>query len=461
MHNLHSETLQPEMEISNQEYGYELSPEFEYNEFENEAEGNYELSPEFETSYETGNYETYEMELAHELMEVTNEAEFFDWVKSTAKKAAGVASGFIDSPTGQQAVATLSNIAQKTLPKAGAAGGSWLGKKGGEALGGAIAGAFTEGAGAPIGKAIGGWAGSKLGAWGGEKAGQWAADRVPAFVRFTSDTIRNLANEVASKGPRASVKSSVVKAASKHYPIILQVKGTLHARKVQNGMDKEYENEYNGEYGMQGETYGEISNMEGTFNEVTEMELASELLTLQSEAELDQFLGKLFKKAVGAVKSFAKSGVGKALGGVLKKVAKTALPIAGKALGTFVAPGIGTAVGGALGNAASNLFELELEGLSAEDREFELARAYVRFAGNAARRAAQMPNMHPGRAAQSAVVQSARRFAPGLLNRRSRQYRPRYASYKSNTYNDYSEPTASQNNGTWFREGDQIILQGV
>jgi uncharacterized protein (DUF697 family) len=457
MHNLHNEFLQPEMEIPNQEYGYELFPEFEYNEFENEAEGNYELSPEFETSYEAnyeGSYETYEMELAHELMEVTNEAEFFDWVKNTAKKAAGVASGFIDSSTGQKATATLTNIAQKTLPKAGATGGAWLGKKGGEAVGGAIAGALTEGAGAPIGKAIGGWAGGKLGAWGGEKAGQWAADRFPAFVRFTSDTIRDLAKEVATKGPNVPVKPSIVRAASKHYPIILQVKGTLHAKQTRNGLAKEYE--YSGEYGM----HGEVNQQEGTFNEVTEMELASELLSLQNEAELDQFIGKLFKKAAGAVKNFAKSGVGKALGGVLKKVAKTALPIAGKALGTFIAPGVGTAVGGALGNAASNLFELELEGLSAEDREFEVARAYVRFAGNAARRASQMQNMPPGRAAQSAVIQSARRFAPGLLTRRRRYYSPRYGSSQVNTNTDYNDQS-SEDNGTWYRNGDQIILQGV
>ncbi|MBK6506124.1 MAG: hypothetical protein IPG02_10755 [Ignavibacteria bacterium] len=44
-----------------------------------------------------------------------------------------------------------------------------------------------------------------------------------------------------------------------------------------------------------------------------------------------------------------------------------------------MAPGLGTAIGGALGSAASNMFELELEGLSQEDREFETAKAYVRL----------------------------------------------------------------------------------
>lgn len=450
MHNLQNEYLQPEMEAANQEYGYELSPEFEYaNEFAQEYQGesNYELSPEFETAYESGNYET---ELANELMEVSNEAEFFDWLKNTAKKAAGVASGFLDSPTGQQATAALTDIAQKTLPTAGASAGGFVGQKGGEALGGAVGGYFGVG---PVGKKVGGWAGQKLGAWGGQKAGQWAADRFPSFVRFTADTLRNLSKEVAIKGPNVPVKPIVIKAAAKHYPIILKVKGTLQARVVPS-LNKESQYEYAGEFGLAGETQGEILNNEGTFNEVTEMELASELLTVSNESELDQFLGKLFKKAVGAAKGFIRSGAGKALGGILRTVAKKALPIAGGALGSIV-PGIGTAIGTAVGSAASNLFELELEGLSAEDREFETARAFVRFAGNAARRTAGTQGGNPQRSARMSVINAARRYAPGLVVRR-RQFFGRY----NNADRSDDRPEAS-NGGNWYREGDRIILEGV
>jgi len=53
---------------------------------------------------------------------------------------------------------------------------------------------------------------------------------------------------------------------------------------------------------------------ESPFGEIEETELAEELLTIQSEEELDQFLGKLVKKAWRGVKKFAKSGVGRALG---------------------------------------------------------------------------------------------------------------------------------------------------
>ena len=71
--------------------------------------------------------------------------------------------------------------------------------------------------------------------------------------------------------------------------------------------------EFTGEYGQELETYGEYSQ-ESPFNESEEMELAAELLTVQSEDELEQFLGKLFKKAGG----FLKSGVGRQLTGALK-----------------------------------------------------------------------------------------------------------------------------------------------
>ncbi|MEJ5199355.1 MAG: hypothetical protein WHX53_10565, partial [Anaerolineae bacterium] len=37
------------------------------------------------------------------------------------------------------------------------------------------------------------------------------------------------------------------------------------------------------------------------FSEVEEMELAAQLLEVTDEAELDQFIGKLFRKAAGAV----------------------------------------------------------------------------------------------------------------------------------------------------------------
>lgn len=181
----------------------------------------------------------------------------------------------------------------------------------------------------------------------------------------------------------------------------------------------EYQGELAGEF--PGELAGEFATEfsgefqgESPLNEMQEMELAAELLSVTNEAELNQFLGGLIKKAAG----FIKSPVGKALGGILKGVAKKALPIVGGAIGSFVAPGVGTAIGSSLGSAAGKLFGLELEGLSNEDREFEVARRVVRLGAVAARHAATAPrHIPPHHVARRAMTVAARRHAPGLLTR--------------------------------------------
>ena len=221
-------------------------------------------------------------------------------------------------------------------------------------------------------------------------------------------------------------------------------------------MELEYDGEMMDEYG-------------GQSGDALEMELATELLDVTNEQELDQFLGKLIKKAAGAAKSFARSSAGKALGGILKSAAKKALPIIGGAAGTFLGGPAGTAIGGKLGSMASNLFELELEGLSPEDKEFELARGYVRFATNAVNKAKRDPRSRtaPRAAAKKAIVSAAKSHAPGLLRRKKSSSgrrsqgsgRKRGPSQRSYTYNNYNnQSNYDQDSGTWYRQGDQIIL---
>jgi uncharacterized protein (DUF697 family) len=179
-------------------------------------------------------------------------------------------------------------------------------------------------------------------------------------------------------------------------------------------MNPEYLGEFNQEYSM--ETEGEVMSNESTFGEATQMEFASRLLSVSNEGEMDQFLGDLFKKAVGGVGSFMRSSTGRALGGILKNVAKKALPMAGSVLGNAIVPGLGGIVGSTLGNVASNLFELNMEGMSQEDREFQTAKAFVRYAGNAAKQAASNAKvMGAAQAARTAAANAARRYARGLL----------------------------------------------
>jgi hypothetical protein len=148
-------------------------------------------------------------------------------------------------------------------------------------------------------------------------------------------------------------------------------------------------------------------------SEAQEIQLASELLEISSEDELEQFLGGLIKKVGG----FMKGPVGQALGGVLKNVAKKALPVVGGALGSFVAPGVGTAIGSKLGSMASGLFEMELESMPQEQAQFEVARRVVGLTASAARCAAQArprPGVSPHTVARAAVAKAARAYAPGL-----------------------------------------------
>lgn len=208
--------------------------------------------------------------------------------------------------------------------------------------------------------------------------------------------------------------------------------------RVQFEMNPEY-----GEMGYEQELPG--GTFEGPFGETELNELAMELLSVQSEQELDMFLGKLFKKAAGAVGKFVKSPVGKALGGVLRTAAKTALPAVGSALGSFIPiPGVGTAVGGMVGKAISD--RLELEGLSGED-EVEAAKKFVQIAGTAAQTAASAPpNVPPPQAAMQAVKAAVQGGPSGAAQAGAQQG---------------AGANAGSRSGRWFRRGRRIVLVGV
>ena len=143
------------------------------------------------------------------------------------------------------------------------------------------------------------------------------------------------------------------------------------------------------EYAPQMESYefqqSEWMGEGGVFNEADEMELAAQLMEVNDEQELDQFLGNLIRKAGRAIGRVVRSPVGQAIGGVLKGVARKALPLAGTALGGFVGGPLGAQIGSGLASAAGGALGLESEAWSQEDREFEGARQFVRLAGDAVR----------------------------------------------------------------------------
>ncbi|MEM1270707.1 MAG: hypothetical protein AAGI08_11755 [Bacteroidota bacterium] len=193
-----------------------------------------------------------------------------------------------------------------------------------------------------------------------------------------------------------------------------------------------YEAEYDGDFEYE---------IDGPFSAEAEMALAAELLTVSSDEELEQFLGKLFKKVKRGLKKVARP-----LGRILKPIAKKVLPIAAGALGSVFGGPAGGMIGSSLGSLAGRAFGLELEGMSPEDQEFEVARRFVRFAGEAARTAGRMQDQGPnGEVAKRAVKAAARIHAPGLL-------KPRIARAFA--------PSRSRS-GRWVRRGRKIIVIGA
>jgi hypothetical protein len=61
---------------------------------------------------------------------------------------------------------------------------------------------------------------------------------------------------------------------------------------------------------------------------------------------------------------------------------------------------------------------LETEGMSPEDRDFEIARRYVRLAAASARHASRMRGPNPKQLARRAVLRAARKYAPGIIRRK-------------------------------------------
>lgn len=151
-----------------------------------------------------------------------------------------------------------------------------------------------------------------------------------------------------------------------------------------------------------------------------ELTLAARLLELHGGAQLDRFIDAMVHGG-GAPASLAES---------LKRAARQVLPLHG---------GPGSPVIESLRRRgksdpiarAARIFGVELEGLSPEDKEFELAQRFVRFAREAIRLAADASGPAGGAAA---LAEAARSHAPGLLH------------------------CTSGRMGRWQRQGDRIVV---
>lgn len=189
------------------------------------------------------------------------------------------------------------------------------------------------------------------------------------------------------------------------------------------------------------------------FHETELMELATELLEVTNEAELNHFLGDLIRKAGSALGKVVKSPVGQALGGILKGAARQAVPIVSSALGGYPGGSGDAKIGDQPASDAGQIFGVESEGLSHEDEAYETAKQYVRFAGDAVKNAVSAPPGDPRAVAKSAAAQAAGRHAPGLLRGTAPPAQAGGAAP--------AQGIGRGRSGRWIRRGNRIILYGV
>ena len=197
--------------------------------------------------------------------------------------------------------------------------------------------------------------------------------------------------------------------------------------------------------------YGEATGaLSGELTEAQELALASEVLELSSEEELEQFLGDLWDATKAAASSAYNSDVVQAAIPGLKAVGTAVLPKAAGWLADRYAPGTGGIASAGVQAAVDQWLKEELEGLSGEDREFEVARRYVRFVDDALRRAAQVPDrVPPPVAAQVVLRDAAREHVPGVV--------PFLVRLRNDEASGGHGVEAAAS-GSWTRQGSSIVL---
>ncbi len=165
---------------------------------------------------------------------------------------------------------------------------------------------------------------------------------------------------------------------------------------------------------MQDTEYAEQFQADTPFSEFQEMEYAAKFLEIIDEGELDRYLGRLMHRGSLAAGQALKAPVARVLGGYLKSTINRALPGVGAAMGDY--PIADSTVERKNDTSPAELLGLELEGLSGEDQEFEIARRLVRLVGAASQKAAQAaPDIDSQSVAKQALLTAGRKYAPGLL----------------------------------------------
>jgi len=200
---------------------------------------------------------------------------------------------------------------------------------------------------------------------------------------------------------------------------------------------------------------GELDSRESTETD-REIELAAELLSVSNEQELDEFFGKLLRRGRGRLRSPAR----RKLRNLLRRGTRRVLPFAGSVpvdpfAGDDAPPDVNPDAsddGDAPDLDPQQMFGIETEGLSPEDRDLEIARRVVRLGGDAAQRLSDAPSGDAAQAARRALLDAAQRHAPGLASH-----------MRESARNPLVPPSGRSNDsaGRWIRDRGAIVLLGV
>ena len=218
----------------------------------------------------------------------------------------------------------------------------------------------------------------------------------------------------------------------------------------------EFEEEFENEEEFEDEFEFEFEDEFESEYDGEEEELAYELLAVQGDEELDQFLGSLIRKAAGGAKKLWNSSAGrgarKYLGGQLKSYGRKMIPTLGRKVGSYLGSRYGGSRGGRYGGRTGhNLgrwfvdrWGWELESYAPEEQEMEVAKKLVKIAKIAARKTAAKSTQSgrpPSKAMVKAAVKSAAKqvLASGMGKKRR----------------------GSRHTGRWVRKGTKIVVLGA
>lgn len=209
--------------------------------------------------------------------------------------------------------------------------------------------------------------------------------------------------------------------------------------------DDEFEFEYEEDDEFEFEFEGEFES-EYEMGDDDDTEMAYELLAVESDEELDQFLGSIFKAALPIAKRLGGAALRRVRRPFVRKVkslGRRFLPNLGRTagnLGCRAGRAVGRRVGGRLSKWASRRLGLEMESMEPQEMEFEMAKALIKVAKTSAKTL--------GKAAAKGAKPS-----PKLVNKAIKVAMNRHFNGKKRG--------GSQAAGRWVRKGRNIVLMGV